>query len=182
LVPGKGGISQLKPSEMKPWAEALHKENLGSDSPGTQCLPQGFIGVGLTKIVQTPALIVMLSEDLTYRQIFLDGRQLPKNPNPAWMGYTVGHWEGDTLVVESTGYNDRTWLGDGYPHSENLRIRERRRRSDFGHLTMDMQSSDPAIYQRAGTLALSGTYSASAPKTKRTALAWWARIPMLRKP
>jgi len=163
LVPGKGGISQLKSSEMKPWAEALHKErheNLGSDSPGTQCLPQGFIAVGLTKIVQAPGLIVVLSEDLTYRQIFLDGRELPNDPNPAWMGYSVGHWEGDTLVVESTGYNDRTWLGDGYPHTENLRIKERWRRSDFGHLTMDMEFSDPAIYQRAWTLAVSGTYSA----------------------
>jgi len=67
---------------------------------------EGFIAVGLTKIVQTPALMVMLSEDLTYRQIFLDGRELPKGPNPAWMGYRVGHWEGDTRVVESTGYND----------------------------------------------------------------------------
>ena len=72
----------------------------------------------------------------------------------------MGHWEGDTLVVESTGYNDRTWLGDGYPHTENLRIKERWRRSDFGHLTMDMEFSDPAIYQRAWTLAVSGTYSA----------------------
>ena len=163
LVPRKGGISQLKSSEMKPWAEALHKErheNLGSDSPGTQCLPQGFIAVGLTKIVQAPGQIVVLSEDLTYRQIFLDGRELPNDPNPAWMGYSVGHWEGDTFVVESTGHNDRTWLGDGYPHTENLRIKERWRRSDFGHLTMDMEFSDPAIYQRAWTLAVSGTYSA----------------------
>jgi hypothetical protein len=102
----------------------------------------------------------MLSEDLTYRRIFLDGRELPKDPNPAWMGYSVRHWEGDTLVVESTAYNDRTWLGDGYPHSENLRIREGWRRSDFGHLTMDMELRDPAIYQRVWTLAVWGTYSA----------------------
>jgi hypothetical protein len=116
LVPGKGGISQLKPSEMKPWAEALRKErqeNLGSESPGTQCLPQGFIGVGLTKIVQAPGLIVVLAEDMTYRQIFLDGRELPNNPNPAWMGYSVGRWEGDTLVVEhrlQRPYLARRWL------------------------------------------------------------------------
>ena len=63
-------------------------------------------------------------------------------------------------MVESTAYNDRTWLGDGYPHSENLRVREGWRRSDFGHLTMDMELSDPAIYQRVWTLAVSGTYSA----------------------
>jgi hypothetical protein len=163
LLPGKGGISQLKPSEIKPWAETLHKErreNLGSDDPSIHCLPGGFIGAGLTKIVQTPALIVVLSEDLTYRQIFLDGRELPKDPNPAWMGYSVGHWEGDTLVVESTGYNDRTWLGEGYPHSENLRIKERWRRADFGHLAMDMEFSDPSIYSRPFTVAVAGTYSA----------------------
>jgi hypothetical protein len=121
---------------------------------------EGFIAVGLTKIVQTPALTVMLFEDLTFAKSSWNGRELPKDPNPAWMGYRVGHWEGDTLVVESTGYNDRIWLWDGYPHSENLRIRERWRRRDFGYLTMDMEFSDPSIYQRAGTLAVSGTYSA----------------------
>jgi hypothetical protein len=157
LAPGSGSITQLKPSEMKASAVAVHKEreeNLGKDSPGTQCLPFGFItaaGGNMVKVVQTPGLIVVLSEDLEYRQIFTDGRELPKDPNPAWMGYSVGHWEGDTLVVESLGYNERTWLEDGYPHTENLRITERIKRSDFGHLTIESSWSDPTLYEKQWT-------------------------------
>jgi hypothetical protein len=164
FLPAGDGFSQLKPSEIKAWAEEVHKqriEDLGKGSPGVQCLPAGgFREVGLMKIVQTPELIVMLREDLTYRQIFLDGRELPKDPNPAWMGYSVGHWDGDTLVVESTGYNDRTWLGNLYPHSENMRVTERMRRSDFGHLAIEAAFSDPAIYEKSWTEKLSGQYTA----------------------
>lgn len=160
LTGAGGGLNQLKPSDIKPWAEALHRqrdENL--DSPGTECLPFGFLlGGGFVKVVQTPSLIVLLSEDLEYRQIFLDGRQLPNDANPAWMGYSVGHWEGDTLVVESTGYNDRTWLERGYPHSEHLRIIERWRRGDFGHLIVDMTHSDPEIYTKPWTSKVAGVY------------------------
>ncbi|MBZ5677731.1 MAG: hypothetical protein LAP61_26090 [Acidobacteriia bacterium] len=161
LAPGAGGLSQLKPAEIPAPATALYKqreENLGSDSPGTQCLPFGFITAGgaMVKIVQTPGLIVMLTEDLEYRQIFLDGRELPKDPNPAWMGYSVGHWDGDTLVVESTGYNDRTWLDNGYPHSESLHLTERIRRSDFGHLIIEATWSDPKIYPTPWTSKVQG--------------------------
>jgi len=164
LIPGKGGISQqLKPSEIKPWAEALHKdrdENLGHDSPAIECLPGGFLTFGLVKVVQTPGLIVVLAEDLEYRQIFLDGRELPQDPNSAWMGYSAGHWEGDTLVVESTGYNDRTWLEMGYPHTENLRLTERWRRTDFGHMSIDATFSDPAVYEKPWTSMVTGAYTA----------------------
>ena len=74
------------------------------------------------------ALILFLSPDLTYRQIFMDGRKLETDPNPSWMGYSVGHWEGDTLVVESNGFNDRSWLDrNGHPHTEALRVTERYR-------------------------------------------------------
>jgi len=133
---------------------------LGSDSPGTQCLPTGFIsaggaGGGALKIVQTPGLIIMLTEALEYRQIFMDGRELPNDPNPTWMGYSVGHWDSETLVVESTGYNERTWLEDGYPHTENLRLTERIRRTDFGHLTIDATWSDPKIYPKSWTSRIS---------------------------
>ena len=162
LLPAGGGISELKPSEIKPWAAELQKqrlEDLGKDSPGLQCLPNlGFFG--FTKIVQTPGLIVILNEDLTYRQIFLDGRGLPQDPNPAWMGYSVGRWDGDTLVVESTGYNDRTWLEAGYPHTENMRATERIRRGDFGHLVIEISSSDPAVYEKPWTTKFSGEYMA----------------------
>src|SRR5437016_7829274 len=135
LAPGAGGLTKLKPSEIPASATKVFKqreENLGSDSPGTQCLPFGFITAGgaMVKIVQTPGLMLILTEDLEYRQIFLDGRELPKDPNPAWMGYSVGHWEGDTLVVESNGYNERSWIENGYPHSESLRITERFRRTE----------------------------------------------------
>jgi hypothetical protein len=161
LAPAVGGLSGLKPSEIPASPRALfqqREENLGSDSPGTQCLPFGFITAGgaMIKIIQTPGLIVMLTEDLEYRQIFTDGRELPKDPNPAWMGYSVGHWDGDTLVVESTGYNERTWLENGYPHSENLRLTERIRRSDFGHLIIDATWSDPKLYEKPWTTKVNG--------------------------
>lgn len=163
LTGAGGGLNQLKLGDIKPWAQALHKqrdENLANDSPGTECLPFGFLlDGGFVKVVQTPSLIVLLSEDLEYRQIFLDGRQLPKDPNPAWMGYSVGHWEGDTLVVESTGYNDRTWLERGYPHSEHLKITERWHRGDFGHLNVDMTHSDSEIYAKPWTSKVAGVYT-----------------------
>jgi hypothetical protein len=162
LAPGSGGLSQLKPSEMQVSAIALRKEreeNLGKDGPSTQCLPFGFLTAGggyPIKLIQTAGLILMLSEDFEYRQIFTDGRELPKDPNPAWMGYSIGRWDGDTLVVESTGYNERTWLEDGYPHTENLRITERIKRSDFGHLTIEATWSDPKFYEKSWTTKVNG--------------------------
>jgi hypothetical protein len=154
--------ANLKPGEIQPWADALYKqrrEDLGKDSPVIACLPQGPVinlnPVAMNKIVQTPALIVFLSEDLTYRQIFLDGRELPKDPNPSFMGYSVGHWDGDTLVVESTGFNERTWLDfGGYPHTEGLRIIERIRRRDFGHMDIEETLADPKIYSKPWTIAI----------------------------
>ena len=155
LTTNVGGIRQLKPSEIKRWALELAKEReetLFRDSPANHCLPEGPGPMGgLDKIVQTPALILILYEDLTYRQIFLDGRELPKDPNTAWMGYSVGRWEDDTLVVESSGYNDRTWFEFGYPHTESLRITERFRRADFGHITVDVTYSDPGAYEKPWT-------------------------------
>jgi hypothetical protein len=152
ITKSEGGLSQLKPSEIKPWALKLAKERgktLFKDSPLITCLPND--GDGVAKIVQTPGLIVMLRESLTYRQVFLDGRELPKDPNPDWMGYSVGRWDGDTLVVESTGYTDRKWLESGYPHTENMRITERYQRGDFGHLTVDATVSDPEAYEKPWT-------------------------------
>src|SRR5690242_19712782 len=113
--------ADLKPGDVQPWAEKLveeRKENLYRDYMNVICVPLGpgyltdadAFGAEMVKIVQTPALIIMLNPDLTYRQIFMDGRTLETAPNPSWMGYSVGHWDADTLVVESNGYNDRTWL------------------------------------------------------------------------
>ena len=112
-------------------------------------------GAEMIKIVQTPGLIVILNPDLTYRQIFLDGRALETKPNPSWMGYSVGRWDGDTLVVESFGFNDRTWLDhDGHPHTEALRLTERYRRRDFGNLDVAVTLSDPGAYARPWTVSV----------------------------
>ncbi len=154
-------LADLKPEEIQPWADALYKqrmEDLGKDDPATfKCLPQGprviFGGGGWARIIQTPTLIGVLYENLSYRQIFMDGRTLPPDPNPSFMGYSVGRWDGDTLVVESRGFNDRTWLDfGGHPHTEDLRIIERFRRRDFGHIELKETFEDRKAYGRPWTV------------------------------
>jgi len=153
--------ADLKPEEIQPWAQALvrqRSEDLQKDHMSVQCLPWGPSynnSARKTKIVQTPGLLLMLDEDLTYRQIFLDGRKLETDPNPSWMGYSVGRWDGDTLVVDSFGFNDRTWLDrDGHPHTEALRMTERYRRLDVGHMRIEITVNDPQVYARPWTVAL----------------------------
>ena len=108
--------------------------DLGKDDPEGFCLPPGFPRVNgvpfPTKIIQTPALVVMLYETrTTFRQIFLDAHTLAADPQPTWMGYSTGKWDGDTLVVQTVGFNDKTWLDDaGHPHSDAMRVTERIRR------------------------------------------------------
>jgi hypothetical protein len=107
------------------------------------------------KIVQSPTLAVIIHEsDNTHRQIYTDGRRLPNAFEfPAYLGYSVGRWEGDTLVVETAGFNDRTQLDlIGHPHSDALRIVERFRRRDFGHLDVDMTFDDPQMYTKPFTI------------------------------
>ncbi len=164
--------ADLQTEEVQPWARSLvarREENLGKDSMATQCLPLGpqyttdsdGTGSGMMKIVQSEKLILILNPDLTYRQIFLDGRQLEDSPNPSWMGYSVGHWDGDTLVVESFGFNDRTWLDtSGHPHGEALRETERYRRRDFGHIDIDVTLADPAVYARPWTVSVEAELAA----------------------
>jgi len=111
-------VPDFKPEDIQPWAAALYKrsaDNFRNDTDGINCLPPGpktSISVGSpVKIVQTPSLVIFLYEYQTlFRQVFTDGRGLPEDPNPTWMGYSIGHWEEDTLVVTTTGYNDRTSL------------------------------------------------------------------------
>jgi hypothetical protein len=158
--------ADLKPGDVLPWAEALVQqriEDLGKGYMNVSCVPLGpgyttiadSTGAEMMKIVQTSSLIVVLNPDLTHRQIFLDGRALEASPNPSWMGYSVGRWEGDTLVVESNGFNDRTWLDhDGHPHTEALRTTERYRRRDFGHLDLEVTFSDAKAYARPWTVAV----------------------------
>lgn len=157
--------ADLKPGDIQPWAAALVKqrrEDLGRDYMNVVCLPLGpgytiaadSTGAEMMKIVQTPSLILILNPDLTYRQIFMDGRTLEKSPNPDWMGYSVGRWDGDTLVVESNGFNDRTWLDhDGNPHSEDLRTVERYRRTNFGNLELEVTFTDTKAYNKPWTVA-----------------------------
>ena len=148
----------LKPADIQPWAQKLLKqraENFGKDNPRYKCLPQGpgySTSGDMRRFIQTPTMLVILIEDLTYRQIFMDGRGLESDPNPSWMGYSVGHWDGDTLVVESSGFNDRTWLHDGYPHTEKLHMTERFRRTDFGHMEISVTFDDPGAYLKPWTI------------------------------
>jgi len=153
----------LKPEDVQPWASALRLQRLQDfrkDSPLARCLPVSvpFLNFrGLSRIVQTPGLIVMLYEspNSPHRTIFTDGRELPKDPNPTWLGYSVGHWEQDTLVVNSAGFNDMGWLDvTGNPQTETLRITERFRRRDFGHLELEMTFDDPKTFTRPFTLRI----------------------------
>jgi hypothetical protein len=141
------------------WAAALtekRKETIGRDSPSVLCLPPGpAVDMGVGKIVQTRDLLLMLWDGTLYRQIFLDGRELPEDPNPDWMGYSVGRWEGDTLVITTIGFNDRSWLDDaGHPHTEALRVTERIRRPDFGHLEVVRTLVDPGALKEPWTVPL----------------------------
>jgi hypothetical protein len=146
---------------MQPWAEALVKQrlaDLGKDIPTSRCLPPGVPLMQAVpapfKIVQTPGLVVILYEGWTiYRQIFTDGRRLPKDPNPAWMGYSAGSWDGDTLVVDTAGFNDKSWLDlMGHPHTEALHVVERFRRSDLGRMETQITIDDPVAYTKPWTV------------------------------
>ena len=140
-----------------PWSKALYEERNARariDNPLIKCLPAGVPRlIAYThpyKIVQTPTLIVMLYESsMIFRQIFMDGRDHPVDPQPSWMGYSVGAWNGDTLVVETIGFNDQSWLdGSGHPHSEQMRVTERWTRRDFGHMDVDVIIDDPGAYAK----------------------------------
>src|SRR5215467_8903640 len=158
--------ADLAKSDVQPWADALSRtrlEDFGKDDPEiTGCKPGGPRHItrgGLSKIIQTPTLIVILFEDLSYRQIFLDGRQMPKDPNPTWMGYSIGRWDGDTLVVETSGFNDRTWLDfAGHPHSEALKMTERFRRPAFGRMELQVTLEDPSVYAKPLTVSAGGNF------------------------
>jgi hypothetical protein len=170
--PGAGSYDRnvardLKPSDIQPWAEALYQQrvrDMGKDAPRANCLPDPFPYyhiVDLARLVQTPGLMVVLYQGTTnsvHRTIFTDGRPLPADPSPAWMGYSVGHWEGDTLVVDTAGFNDRGWLDiEGHPHTELLHITERFRRRDFGHMDLDMTIDDPKAFTRPFSLRIAKT-------------------------
>jgi len=109
------------------------------------------------KIVQEPSLIVILYEYFgEFRQVFLDGRTLEKDPNPTWLGYSIGRWDGNDLVVASSGFNGQIWLDTpGHPATDALHITERFQRRDYGHLTVRMTIDDPQAYTKPWTATIS---------------------------
>jgi len=151
----------LPPGSLAPWAQALRMErvqNFRKDSPLARCQPVSipFLNFrGLSRIVQTPGLIVILYEspNSPHRTIFTDGRPLPKEMNPTWLGYSVGHWEQDTLVVETAGFNDKGWLDvGGNPQTETLKLTERYHRLDLGHMDLEVTFDDPKTFSKPFTL------------------------------
>jgi len=151
------GLAPGETLPFQPWAEALFKERRATssvDDPTARCVVGGvprsnFVGYPF-KILQVPGMVVILYEAVhAYRQIFTDGRPLPTDPNPAWFGYSVGRWEGDELVVETSGFNDNVWLDNaGRPATEKLRVTERFVRKDFGHMDIRITVDDPKAYTK----------------------------------
>lgn len=145
-------------SRYQPWvAERIDERDsrFYADNPRFHCLPNGPANInsggnsyGLRRILQHPTMIAVLYNDGTYREIFMDGRELEEDPLPTWVGYSVGRWEGDTLVVESNGYNDKTWLNSrGLSHTEQLRMTEHYRRLDFGRVEIEVTYEDPGAFE-----------------------------------
>jgi len=143
---------------MLPAAAELYKhrmETLGWDRPEAYCMPHGVpdamtVGGLPFKILQMPGVMVLLFEEFhKYRQIHTDGRQLPVDPDPAWYGYSIGRWEGDTFVVETAGFKEGSWLdNNGHPHTDALRTTERFRRVNFGRMEVEVTIDDPKAYSR----------------------------------
>lgn len=145
-----------------PWSRALANERAdgshSAEDPPAACLPQGVPRLGGApapwKVVQTADLVVVLYEAFSlWRQIFVDGRTLAADVQPTWLGYSTGHWDGDTLVVETRGFNGNAWLDQvGKPSTEQLKVIERYRRPDFGHLELDITIDDPGAYSAPWTV------------------------------
>jgi hypothetical protein len=145
----------------KPEAAKLRAERMKNGTrpnPSVFCLPMGIpvnnFLVEVVKFIQAPKEIVVIYEvDGSYRQIYTDGRPLSKDMSPSWLGYSTAHWDGDTLVVETEGFNDRTWLDmTGHSHSEALHLTERYHRHDYGHMDVEMTFNDPLMYTHPFTI------------------------------
>jgi hypothetical protein len=142
---------------IQPWAAELQKKravNAGRDDPHTHCLPSNFPRLftmpHITKILQSPGLVVLLNEfNASYRQIFTDGRPLPADPQPSWNGYSTGKWQGDELVVETIGFRDDLWMDtQGTPLTSAAKVTERFRRPNFGMLEIQALVDDPKAYTK----------------------------------
>lgn len=147
----------------QPWARSIatkrNAEN-SKDDPHAACLPnnppRGYTLPHYQRIVQTPRLVVMLTEyNASYRLIYVDGRPLPVDPQPSWNGYSTAKWEGDTLVVQTSGLRDGLWLDvSGNPLTDAARLTERIRRPDYGTLEIDFTVDDPKAYTTPWTVRL----------------------------
>jgi Carboxypeptidase regulatory-like domain len=139
--------------QMQRWAAALAKyraDNVNKDSPSARCLPGS--PVGFDQLIQTPMYLIVLFElDSYHHLIFLDGRDHPKDLDPTWYGHSVGNWDGDVLLIDRVGFNERTWLPEGLPHTDSLHIVHRVRRPDLGHLEMETTIEDSGAYLRPWT-------------------------------
>jgi hypothetical protein len=162
--PNFGSLGAALP--LQEWAKKAaeeHHKNDDVDDPEAKCLPSGVprISPYPMKIVQTPDLIVMLFEGNvhSYRQFFMDGRGHDKTLDPSFMGESIAHWEGDTLVVDTVNFNDRTWLSSGSaaPHTDQLHVTERFRRPDLGHIEIEITLDDPGALTKPHTFMRSHT-------------------------
>ena len=155
---GSASGSLFDNSKIQGWAlDAMLKQEktFFAADPRFHCLPSGpgaypagSTAGGQRRLTQHPEFIAILNPDMTYRQVYMDGRKLEDEPVlSTWMGYSTGHWDGDTLVIESNGYTDKTWLTrEGLPHTERLRITERYQRNDFGHIELKVTYDDPGTF------------------------------------
>jgi hypothetical protein len=141
------------------WAAAVAEQRKNDPvTPMVECLPSGpsFQGaLAYSRIVQVSDLVIIIDELFAQptRTVYLDGRSHPRDPNPSFMGHSIGHWEADTLVVDSVGFNDREWLSQGrFPQTEQMHIIERYRRPDLGHLEIEMTFDDPGTFKKPWTM------------------------------
>jgi len=143
-----------------PATEEIMKKHLSKDDPESGCLPTGVPRQAPYpwKFVESPPYIYMLFEGNihSYRQIFMDGRKHPADPNPTWYGHSVGHWEKDTLVIDTVGFNDLFWFDFvGHPHTEQLHTIERYTRTDMATLAEEVTIDDPGAYKHPFTIVAS---------------------------
>jgi hypothetical protein len=147
---------------LQPWASELarsRQDSLRMDDPISHCIPPGIVEletIAFKKIVQAPGLLLMLHEtDASYRQIFTDGRPQLQDPQPTFNGYSTGKWEGDTLVVKTSGFRDGIWLDvSGHPITDAAKVTERFRRVNYGRLEIDLTVDDPKAYTKPWTVKL----------------------------
>lgn|SRR5581483_2006 len=139
--------------ELLPWAEDQVRQRIlndGRDVPSSRCLPSGELITSVIpfKYIQTRNLLVKLVTDsLSSHQVFLDGRAHPRDLEPSWGGHSVGTWDGDTLVIDTVGFNDRSWLYFLVPHTDKLHEIQRLRRPDLGHLEIETTYDDPGTFK-----------------------------------